>query len=196
MTAASDPGHHLHQQGRRGDEGAGGPLLGASSRWMWVCTFHSACARILRQDAVASRLPDRTSPSTTRTTRSALSSTAWRTSARPQAVPSQGSQPHLRRQEQAGGHRRFRAIRHIGHCRSRDGGDGVRWLGLHRRRGSGLPALPGAAARANALDFDDLLMRTVDVLRLFPSGWPTTATSSATCWWTSTRTPTGPSTSW
>ena len=26
-------------------------LLGASSRWMWVCTFHSACARILRQDA-------------------------------------------------------------------------------------------------------------------------------------------------
>ena len=26
-------------------------LLGASSRWMWVCTFHSACARMLRQDA-------------------------------------------------------------------------------------------------------------------------------------------------
>ena len=26
-------------------------LLGAWSRWMWVCTFHSACARMLRQDA-------------------------------------------------------------------------------------------------------------------------------------------------
>ena len=26
-------------------------LLGIGSRWMWVCTFHSACARMLRQDA-------------------------------------------------------------------------------------------------------------------------------------------------
>jgi DNA helicase-2/ATP-dependent DNA helicase PcrA len=26
-------------------------LLGSSARWMWVCTFHSACARMLRQDA-------------------------------------------------------------------------------------------------------------------------------------------------
>jgi DNA helicase-2/ATP-dependent DNA helicase PcrA len=26
-------------------------LLGAASGWMWVCTFHSACARILRADA-------------------------------------------------------------------------------------------------------------------------------------------------
>ncbi len=26
-------------------------LVGAASRWMWVCTFHSACARMLRQDA-------------------------------------------------------------------------------------------------------------------------------------------------
>jgi len=26
-------------------------LLGPVSGWMWVCTFHSACARILRQDA-------------------------------------------------------------------------------------------------------------------------------------------------
>src|SRR5512139_3275644 len=26
-------------------------LLGASSRWTWVSTFHSACARMLRQDA-------------------------------------------------------------------------------------------------------------------------------------------------
>ena len=26
-------------------------LVGAASRWMWVCTFHSACARMLRRDA-------------------------------------------------------------------------------------------------------------------------------------------------
>ncbi|MCL5734145.1 MAG: UvrD-helicase domain-containing protein [Actinobacteria bacterium] len=26
-------------------------LLGATSEWMWVCTFHSACARMLRRDA-------------------------------------------------------------------------------------------------------------------------------------------------
>ncbi len=28
-----------------------GGLLGDASGWMWVCTFHSACARILRRDA-------------------------------------------------------------------------------------------------------------------------------------------------
>jgi DNA helicase-2/ATP-dependent DNA helicase PcrA len=28
-----------------------GGLLGGASNWMWVCTFHSACARILRKDA-------------------------------------------------------------------------------------------------------------------------------------------------
>ena len=42
-------------------------LLGPASGWMWVCTFHSACARMLRQDApLLGYRP--ASPSTTRTT--------------------------------------------------------------------------------------------------------------------------------
>ena len=46
-----DPGHHLHQQGRRRDEGAGGGPGGAGARTMWVSTFHAACARMLRREA-------------------------------------------------------------------------------------------------------------------------------------------------
>ena len=32
-------------------------LVGENSRWPWVSTFHSACARILRQEAETARLP-------------------------------------------------------------------------------------------------------------------------------------------
>jgi hypothetical protein len=48
----------------------------------------------------------------------------------------------------------------------------------------------------NAMDFDDLLMRMVDILRLFPRGLTTTAGSFATSSWTNTKTPTGLSIFW
>ena len=47
---------------------------------------------------------------------------------------------------------------------------------------------------ANAMDFDDLLMRTVNVLELFEDVRDRYRSASAGSWWTSTRTPTTPST--
>ncbi len=42
----------------------------------------------------------------------------------------------------------------------------------------------------NALDFDDLIVKTVELFRgLSRRFWSTTRTGSATLWWTSTRTP-------
>ena len=48
--------------------------------------------------------------------------------------------------------------------------------------------------RMNAMDFDDLLFRTVNLLELFPRCASATPRRSATCSWTSTRTPTTRST--
>ena len=49
---------HVHQQGRGRDEGAGRRRSSARSRdRMWVSTFHSACARILRREAPVLGLP-------------------------------------------------------------------------------------------------------------------------------------------
>ena len=47
---------------------------------------------------------------------------------------------------------------------------------------------------ANALDFDDLMMTTVNLLQAFPEVRETTAADSGTCSSTSTRTPTTRST--
>ena len=45
-------GHHVHQQGRRGDARAGGRGWSARAPGrMWVSTFHSTCVRILRNQA-------------------------------------------------------------------------------------------------------------------------------------------------
>jgi superfamily I DNA/RNA helicase len=48
--------------------------------------------------------------------------------------------------------------------------------------------------QANALDFDDLIMMTVHLLQAFPTCARPTGAASGTCWSTSTRTPTTPST--
>ena len=50
--AGRDPGDHVHQQGRQRDARARrSELLGHATRGMWLMTFHSACARILRAEA-------------------------------------------------------------------------------------------------------------------------------------------------
>jgi DNA helicase II / ATP-dependent DNA helicase PcrA len=48
---------------------------------------------------------------------------------------------------------------------------------------------------ANAFDFDDLLVKPVELLRAHPPVLAATATASPSCWSTSTRTPTARSTS-
>ena len=55
-TARLHPGYNLHQQGRPEMRGRVGELLGATVNNMWVSTFHSACARILRREAHCLRL--------------------------------------------------------------------------------------------------------------------------------------------
>ena len=50
---------------------------------------------------------------------------------------------------------------------------------------------------AGAMDFDDLIMVTVNLLQAFPDvAADVPGAGSGTCWWTSTRTPTTPSTCW
>ena len=58
VVAVRDPRDHVHQQGRGRDAGAGRRRSSARSRRrMWVSTFHAACSRILRREAIAARLP-------------------------------------------------------------------------------------------------------------------------------------------
>ena len=47
--------------------------------------------------------------------------------------------------------------------------------------------------KAGAMDFDDLLLRTNELLNRFPMSWPSTKTVSAIFWWMSTKIPTTPS---
>ena len=49
--AGRDPRDHVHQQGRQRDARAGRAAAGAPARGMWLMTFHAACARILRAEA-------------------------------------------------------------------------------------------------------------------------------------------------
>ena len=51
-----------------------------------------------------------------------------------------------------------------------------------------------ALAANNALDFDDLLLLPVQLLRQNERSATTGTGASATCWWTNTKTPTAPST--
>ena len=161
-----------------------GALVGPVARRMWVSTFHSACVRILRReadrlgyrssftiydeaDAVA---PDRLRPA--------------RPQPRQQAVPAAvDPRHHLGRQERAA---RLRGLRRPGAEPSTSGGS-PRSTREYQRR----------LLAASAMDFDDLLLRhRQPVPGQHPTCWRATSTASSTSWSTSTRTPTGPRTSW
>jgi DNA helicase II / ATP-dependent DNA helicase PcrA len=149
-------------------------LLGASSRWTWVSTFHSACARMLRQDAVT--LGYRTNftiydeDDSTRLIRHCLED--LRLDAKrypPKAVQSLISDAKNRLIDvddfvhgwSGSGPRPDEAS---------DYGDygGYSGSSLHDISAAVYKRYQARLLEANALDFDDLLMRTVDVLRLFP----------------------------
>jgi ATP-dependent DNA helicase UvrD/PcrA len=149
-------------------------LLGASSRWTWVSTFHSACARMLRQDAVT--LGYRTNftiydeDDSTRLIRHCLED--LRLDAKrypPKAVQNLISDAKNRlidvddfaRGWSGSGPRPGEAS---------DYGDygGYSGSSLHDISAAVYKRYQARLLEANALDFDDLLMRTVDVLRLFP----------------------------
>ena len=129
-------------------------LVGPVAKKMWVSTFHSACVRILRRDIGALGYPDlvhdlrRGRRDATHRVRAA------RPQRRPEAVPG----PQRARHDQRGEERadRPRGVR----------GQGVNDLRTaHRRR---LSRVPGPAATAGALDFDDILTLTVQLFREHP----------------------------
>ena len=117
-------------------------------------TFHSACARMLR--AEAERLGYTRALHDLRRGRLAADAEALPRGARGrhQALPAaRGPRPDLRRQEPADRRRDLPASR---------GG------ALRGMVGRGLPrSTSGGCSRPNAMDFDDLLVRTVNVLELF-----------------------------
>lgn len=147
-------------------------LLGASSRWMWVCTFHSACARMLRQDAALlgyrSNFTIYDEDDSVRLVKHCLEDLRLDS----KRFPPRGL---LNLISDAKG--KLVDVDDFGRDSSdRVGADpGGRMWG----DGEGLSGYLDVAAQvyrryqarlleANALDFDDLLMRMVDVLQLFP----------------------------
>lgn len=146
-------------------------LLGTRSRWMWVCTFHSACARMLRQDAsllgYRSNFTIYDEDDSVRLVKHCLED--LRLDVKhfpPRALRSliSGSKNKLVDVDDF-------ARRAVGCTDAWPEGDISGFAGnsdfldvaaaVYRRYQARL-------LEANALDFDDLLMRMVDILRLFP----------------------------
>ena len=158
-------------------------LVGPVARRMWVSTFHSACVRILRRDGA--RLGYRVN-FTIYDQADAVRLTGYvhpRPQPRRQEVPAAGDpRHHLGGQERAGrlrdlrrpGPHHHRAARRRGLPRVPAAPAGRQRHGLRRPAAGHRQPAPGLSRRAGALP----------------------ASASGTCWSTSTRTPTGPRTSW
>ncbi len=141
-------------------------LLGASARWMWVCTFHSACARMLRQDAALlgyrSNFTIYDEDDSARLIKHCLEDLRLDVKRYPpKAIQNLISEAKNKLVD----------IDDFVRGREHDAG-GDAWNGdmsgpldiaaqVYRRYQKRL-------LDVNAMDFDDLLMRTVDILQLFP----------------------------
>ena len=157
-------------------------LLPGAPLQSWISTFHSLCVRLLRREAAAAGLAADfviyDEDDQLQAVREALKALDLPEKLQP-AAPA--PLPDLRRARTRAATRRTADER-------------LAWP----RRPS--PAWPSATTQtlraANALDFDDLLLRTVPLLdaQRARCGRPTGG-ASATCWWTSTRTRTARSTS-
>ena len=146
-------------------------LLGPASGWMWVCTFHSACARMLRQDApllgYRSNFTIYDEDDSTRLVKHCLEE--LRLDAK--RFPPKGIQSLI-----SAAKNKLVDVDEFG--RKEHEAAGV-WSESGAWDDDGAAGYQDVAAQVyrryqtrlfeqNALDFDDLLMRTVDVLRLFP----------------------------
>jgi DNA helicase-2/ATP-dependent DNA helicase PcrA len=146
-------------------------LLGESSRWMWVCTFHSACARMLRQDATLlgyrSNFTIYDEDDSTRLIKHCLEDLRLDIKRYP---------PRALRSLISDAKNKLVDVDDFGKAnRGHNGGaaDGVAWddEGVSGHLNVAAQVYRRYQARlleANAFDFDDLLMRMVDVLQLFP----------------------------
>ena len=146
-------------------------LLGSLSEWMWVCTFHSACARILRRDAsllgYRSNFTIYDEDDSTRLIKHCLEDLRLDI----KRFPPRGVQSLISDAKNK--------LIDVDEFAQRGGSGEGSWDGGAAGSGEGLSGYLDIAAQVyrryqarlleqNALDFDDLLMRTVDILRLFP----------------------------
>jgi DNA helicase-2/ATP-dependent DNA helicase PcrA len=146
-------------------------LLGASSRWMWVCTFHAACARMLRHDAgllgYRSNFTIYDEDDSVRLLKHCLDDLR---------LDSKRFPPRGLRNLISDAKNKLIDVDEFGREGRAGRGD---WTDGELGDDGGLSGYLDVAAQvyrryqarlleANALDFDDLLMRMVDVLRLFP----------------------------
>jgi DNA helicase-2/ATP-dependent DNA helicase PcrA len=146
-------------------------LLGPASGWMWVCTFHSACARMLRLDApllgYRSNFTIYDEDDSTRLIKHCLEDLRLDT----KRFPPKGVQSLI-----SDAKNKLIDVDEFGRRGESEEGP---WSDDRSGTGDGLSGYLDVAAQVyrryqarlleqNALDFDDLLMRTVDVLRLFP----------------------------
>ena len=144
-------------------------LLGASSRWTWVSTFHSACARMLRQDAAL--LGYRTNftiydeDDSVRMVRHCLEDLRLDTKRYPpkalQSIISDAKNKLVDVDD-------FARSGTTGGGWREAGGDDCSGSGFHDVAAAVYKRYQARLLEANSLDFDDLLMRMVDILRLFP----------------------------
>ena len=150
-------------------------LLGPMSGWMWVCTFHSACARILRQEA--SLLGYRANftiydeDDSTRLIKHCLEDLDLDAKRfPPRGISNLISDAKNRLIDVDEFARDAGASAGVWSSEdSADGiGDGYGASGLLDVAGQVYRRYQERLLEHNALDFDDLLMRTVDILRLFP----------------------------
>ena len=130
-------------------------LVGGMVRVMWVMTFHSACARILRAEAERLGYTPRFSIYDEADSRAARAALPRRAQHRPEALRSARDQgADLERQEPARWTRPPTA-QQVGSFFEQTAADVYE---LYEKR----------IHEMNAVDFDDLLFRTVNVLELFP----------------------------
>ena len=183
--AVRDPGHHLHQQGRRRDEAAGRPRWsGRSPRRCGCRTFHSACVRILRRDASRLGYPVELHDLRPGRRRAPHRLRHPRPQPRPQEVPAPGActPPSARPRTTASASSEYTDAG-AGHLRAQD-----------RRR---LPRVPGPPAARPAPWTSTTCSRiTVELFQTAPRrARALPAAVPSTSWSTSTRTPTGSRTS-
>ena len=157
-----------------------GELIGRSAAGMWVTTFHSACARMLRVDA------ERLGYSSGFTIYDQGDSLRWSNAAWPSSGSTRSASRRAPIQAQISGAKN--------QLIDADGYTEIAGAYFEEIVADVFPLYEKRMLEANAMDFDDLLVRTVNVLELFEDIRDAGAAPSVTSSSTSTRTPTTPST--
>lgn len=140
-------------------------LLGGTAEWAWVSTFHSACARILRREAsllgYRSNFSIYDEEDSVRLVKHCLEDLHLDTKRfSPRAVHSVISTAKNRLVD----------VDEFARAQAPMAASSAEWVGSrhHEVVAAVYQRYQSRLLDLNAMDFDDLLMRTVDILRLFP----------------------------